>query len=563
MANPRVRTIHACIADEAIAKVMQFFDGTLSQTLHEILQNARRSGATNVTIAHDHGKNRITVRDDGRGISDPRALLAFGRSDWPEELRQESPAGMGVFSLARRSPRIRSRIAAGRAWALQLSQDHFIGQAPATVENDNDWTPAHGTEVAFSTLPTDNAWIPSVIAEAIRHYPIPATFNGRKPEQIDFLKDAIRVETWRGMRIGVFSSTSTTWATPSINFHGLAVQCPDLPQVHALPAADADAPRAWWTMGDVVDCPDLELTLPTRTAIVRTPFIDELIAEATAVIYRAINAAGLAPRLGYETRTKASAAAIPLPPDPKCLIPWRPKMARDAKHLQAARHPDLQHAILVDDDRLDAAESQTLAWAARETGTLGRYWETEPALAGYPWYDALPRITGLNIHLTAAGRTETSTAQSRRDYAPTLRRRVERIELEILVERRGSDRVETIRIPTSMALLSPEATGTSDDSPDFVVAATDELDTAALQAALVDAYFEPAFDCSADSLDTQLRDYRRTITYLVTELLDSAEAAAEREVRDLVETCILPNICTEWNMDIEIRAGVLAAVRRL
>ena len=557
------RTIRACIADEAIAKVMQFFDGTLSQTLHEILQNARRSGATNVTIAHDDGKNRITVRDDGRGISDPRALLAFGRSDWPEELRQESPAGMGVFSLARRSPRIRSRIAGGRAWTLQLSQDHFIGRAPAVVENDNDWTPAHGTEVAFSTLPTDNAWIPSVIAEAVRHYPIPATFNGRKPEQIDFLKDAIRVETWRGMRIGVFSSTSTTWATPSINFHGLAVQCRDLPQVHALPAADADAPRAWWTMGNVVDCPDLELTLPTRTAIVRTPFTDELIAEATAVIYRAINAAGLAPRLGYETRTKASAAAIPLPPDPKCLIPWRPKMARDAKHLQAARHPDLQHAILVDDDRLDAAESQTLAWAARETGTLGRYWETEPALAGYRWYDALPRITGLNIHVTDAGRTETSTRKTRQDYAPTIRRRVEHIELEVLVERLGSDRVETIRIPTSMALLSPEATGTSDDSPDFVVAATDELDTAALQTALVDAYFEPAFDCSADSLDTQLRDYRRTITYLVTELLDSAEAAAEHEVRDLVETCILPNICTEWNMDIEIRAGVLAAVRRL
>lgn len=212
MANPRVRTIRACIADEAIAKVMQFFDGTLSQTLHEILQNARRSGATNVTIAHDDGKNRITVRDDGRGISDPRALLAFGRSDWPEELRQESPAGMGVFSLARRSPRIRSRIADGRAWALQLSQDHFIGRAPAVVENDDDWTAAHGTEVAFSTLPTDNAWIPSVIAEAVRHYPIPATFNGRKPEQVDFLKDAIRVETWRGMRIGVFSSTSTTWA---------------------------------------------------------------------------------------------------------------------------------------------------------------------------------------------------------------------------------------------------------------------------------------------------------------------------------------------------------------
>ena len=43
-------TIRASIADEAISRVTQFFDGTLAQTLHEVLQNARRSGATSVAI---------------------------------------------------------------------------------------------------------------------------------------------------------------------------------------------------------------------------------------------------------------------------------------------------------------------------------------------------------------------------------------------------------------------------------------------------------------------------------------------------------------------------------
>ena len=112
MTTSKQQTIRARIADEAIAKVMQFFDGTLAQALHEILQNARRSGAMSAAITHDHPSRRIAVSDDGRGIGDPRTLLAFGRSGWPKDLHgAEHPACMGIFSLARRSPRIRSRVA--------------------------------------------------------------------------------------------------------------------------------------------------------------------------------------------------------------------------------------------------------------------------------------------------------------------------------------------------------------------------------------------------------------------------------------------------------------------
>ncbi len=46
--------------------------------------NACRSGAASVAITHDGANRRITVSDDGRGIGDPRTLLAFGKSGWPE-----------------------------------------------------------------------------------------------------------------------------------------------------------------------------------------------------------------------------------------------------------------------------------------------------------------------------------------------------------------------------------------------------------------------------------------------------------------------------------------------
>ena len=564
MTSSKRQTIRARIADEAITKVMQFFDGTLAQALHEILQNARRSGATSVAITHDRANHRITVSDDGRGIGDPRTLLAFGRSGWPKDLHgAEHPAGMGIFSLARRSPRIRSRVAGRVAWGVELAEDHFVGRAPAAVAADPGWDRDHGTGVTFSVLPTDSCWTPGVIADAVRHYPIPVSVNGRKAEQSDFLEDAVRTETWRGLRVGVFHSASPAWAAPGINFHGLHVAFPDLPQVHALPGADADAPRTWWALADVTDCPDLELTLPTRTAIVQTPFTAELVSEATRIIYRAIAAAGRAPRLGYETRTRAAAAGIALPADPRHLTPWRPKNARDAKPLEHPRHPDLQHAILVDDDELDAAESQTLAWAARESGTLGRYWETESGLRGYRWYDELPCIIGLNVHMRSGTQTHTSTRKTRRDGECPFRGAVDGIDLELLVKRAGRDTPIEVRIPTSAALLSPEGGGTSEHEPVFVTRREAPIDRNALGNALTDAYFQPSFDSDADSVDTQIHEYRRRIAYIVTELLESREAAADADLRELVTTCILPSMSGDSNIGIEIRNGALTAIHRI
>ena len=166
----------------------------------------------------------------------------------------------------RRSPRIRSWVAGRAAWSVQLGEDHFVGRAPTAVAADPGWDHDHGTDVTFSVLPTDASWIPTVIADAVHHYPVTVSVNGRRPEQSDFLKDAVRTETWRGLRVGVFHSTRPHLGDPRHQLPRAARGLPDLPQVHALPGADADAPRTWWTLADVADCPDLETETRPREA---------------------------------------------------------------------------------------------------------------------------------------------------------------------------------------------------------------------------------------------------------------------------------------------------------
>ena len=60
-----------------------------------------------------------------------------------------------------------------------------------------------------------------------------------------------------------------------------------------------------------------------------------------------------------------------------------------------------------------------------------------------------------------------------------------------------------------------------------------------------------------------MREYRRRIAYIVTELLESREAAADAALRELVTTCILPSMDGDSNIDIEIRNGTLTAIHRL
>ena len=156
-------------------------------------------------------------------------------------------------------------------------------------------------------------------------------------------------------------------------------------------------------------------------------------------------------------------------------------------------------------------------------------------------------------------RTHTSTRKTRRDGENPFRGAVDEIELELRVKRAGSDAPLEVRMPTSAALLSPEGGGTSEPEPIFAARRDAPID----RSALAEAYFQPSFDADADSIDTQMREYRRRIAYLVTELLESREAAADADLRELVATCILPSMSGDSNIDIEIRNGALTAIHRV
>lgn len=67
--------------------------------IQELLQNARRAEASRVEVRIDTQAGTLIVTDDGHGVTDPQSLLTIGKSDWAEAIKEETPAGMGFYSV--------------------------------------------------------------------------------------------------------------------------------------------------------------------------------------------------------------------------------------------------------------------------------------------------------------------------------------------------------------------------------------------------------------------------------------------------------------------------------
>ena len=214
--------LRASINGLAMKKVTRFFNATTEAIIGEMLQNARRAGATKVRIRIK--PKTITMDDNGVGIAEPSQLLEFGSSGWSDQrTRAEDPAGMGFFSLARRNAEVESwpRNGAG-GWRICLEPKHFTGEAEASVTGataENGPRPS-GTRVTFEHNENVDT-VGNEIRKLCRHYPVPVVMDDEAVLQGHFLKDAVYKETADGVEIGVFRSASAYGVHLSVvNFHG-------------------------------------------------------------------------------------------------------------------------------------------------------------------------------------------------------------------------------------------------------------------------------------------------------------------------------------------------------
>lgn len=145
--------IAARLGDKVLKNVDKYFSGKPYAVAVEILQNARRAGATRVEIETSES-GTVVIRDNGRGLSreDAPVLLTFGGSANGADVEfREDPAGMGFFALAGRRVSVTSR-----DWQLTIAPDTFTGGTDALLTDAKGAVDGLAIEVdSFADARTD------------------------------------------------------------------------------------------------------------------------------------------------------------------------------------------------------------------------------------------------------------------------------------------------------------------------------------------------------------------------------------------------------------------------
>ncbi|MYE13817.1 MAG: sensor histidine kinase [Gammaproteobacteria bacterium] len=506
--------VRARIHPRALDHMTRYFDATASTVFVELIQNARRAGADRVDIVTQRtecaaGKEttEVAVWDNGRGIADPAVLLSFGESDWAGDLsRRERAAGMGLACLARRGCTVTSRAKSpspefATGWRMTLESDHFLGRTSAVAAPYEMAPEPCGTCVSFHATESLNA-LRAAAAYAAKYAPLTVSFNGRELERRDFLEGAIRTELWEGLTLAVIESSCLPNASSDLNFHGLPLNV-RLPFVLTLNET------IWSVRAEAVDCPELELVLPARKEAVENAFLERLREQARLAIYRALASMDPSPSVAFGDHARASAAGIELPEPPAELCPWVPPSAEAhaEDHASIGRFRPVGPDAIVVTYRADPPATHPFYRAARRENLAPRLFEANRRLTGYAWYDRLPRLTGVTVHVRADGAGCTLEAlrqrlrEARDNGAPfDPQVRVEGIVMTVEIAR--PDGVQfTCHYPADVVFLDASSGWLSDAEP--VIAVDSDIDAEDLARLLRHAYFVPCRDIDADSYDTQ------------------------------------------------------------
>lgn len=185
--SPRTSVRAGMNEKKFFAKMGQLFASRFS-VLGELMQNARRAGATRIDFTVDADSKTLSCQDNGHGINDFAALVMLMDSDWDEDVvLHDNPFGMGLFSAFYAGQTVEFLSGGQR---LTLTLDDVINKRLIPVVADAQ-APSEGTLVRISGAdakffefeyqpghPEKLSIAQNQIAKFARGFSVPVSFNG-------------------------------------------------------------------------------------------------------------------------------------------------------------------------------------------------------------------------------------------------------------------------------------------------------------------------------------------------------------------------------------------------
>ena len=488
--------------------------GGLTRMLYELLDNARRSGATRIAIdivQHETG-SRVSVEDNGKGLAEPQPLVEYGCVEWGDAAR-ENAQGIGFLALAGAEPEVASRKGDGPGWSTVLTPAEFASQRalPATPDESIE----KGTRVTFkSDINAHQAR--QMAADVARYQTLDVYIDGTHARQSRYTNGALARDCADGYQFAVFPTEKRS--PYDLNAHGRLVFA-NLPTVQT-------AEGKWSIRAELEAWPE-ELVVETGDPprLVGNNAAKKLRLTAERVLLAAMANAAHGPAM--ETAQIARAAELGI------TIPGRPRLGEWAATICEDEWPPFRHEkMAVPEDALivafeteqPARDGQMLA-RANESHTSEKpvvLVEPDAGMQGQAWYDRLERITSLRALVSVDGVDRDADDEDAWEWRAN-ERRVDSIRLELTVARPDGSSY-TRDIPTDVALGGgPESYNI--DGKEMFLTAGSTIDVEQL-ATLIEASSCGRYDDDrGDSREAQARDFTMRASYRAARaLLDEAEA---------------------------------------
>lgn len=556
------KPIKATVGKDFLSKVDRIFDGSANSIFNELVQNARRAGATRLEVKftklQEEDGVEVEFTDNGSGIESPEVLLSLSDNGWSADLTtREDAAGMGFFVLSN----FNGVSVQSGDWEMDITKEVFLAREEVTPRYSEE--PIIGTRLKWK-WPDANV---DVMQEALQNA---FTFAGiqtgslRLPNHtaIELLSEDFIDEEFvsrdipeLGCRIGCKHADSmlrlSDWfPRAKINFKGQVIS-----EVYASGEHSSDVVKASNRVRvevrvDVYDARILEMVLPDRNRLRRTEAREKLMREIEkqVLLYVAARfyAAHTLPYTLYQRAKKLGidiGEALACPTRRITDIPEEEWQLRSSLSSEEYRRYVLDRGLIVPPGQ--DASSFVASWDRSEQNHL--LLKHDPEMVGYSWYDAIPQVQ--NIRLVVDGVTYggeafyISTHCVGEDQEEKLFRKVRELSIEADITHPKEGTTETLRVSTAMVKSGTYLAEWFDNlrcAGDVTIflskEETDKMDDPV--SSLTDFVTAECYDYWGDSNDEDLlREFSRDCERELTEIYKGSQAAIrhllERVVSDL------------------------------
>jgi len=340
-----------------LSHVSAFFKGDARSILLELFQNARRAGATRITIETKEDGN-LKVSNNGKPLDDFQNLFSLGgSSEYEESIQNEDPAGMGFFVASLYDKTIITTQKEGVAHTVTVTKEQLMQEgAPIEVlEIPSTERDPFTIELIGGVVISKHS-----IASAAFAYELPVTFNGKLCSRMDR-----NLLTFIGTYNGVdMYNPTVSLARVGVQYHNL-IRGSVLNYHGHISTIEKENPWPELYLEPAKDC-KLRLILPSRCGLVEN--------EAQAQMKRDLIIHGYAPILA-----KGHQLAYSYYKKVKDLVPDFPEMAMPSG-LQRAKE---KGALIISN------VSAQMRFLLDENGVAFYDYQDAKTQAGYSWYEPL------------------------------------------------------------------------------------------------------------------------------------------------------------------------------